>query len=504
MNLPLVGWPAADQDRTPRGWSWPQPLIPPRVEGWPRGQNRSTDPARRLLAEAVGYWDSSAHRTGDRRWLNLGSSGEPLDLLLGGNPSVPTSNDPLHLAPEEEAFVYLPGSSGAFLSVNNSAALAIYGDITLAGEVTPDIVASGATQAIVAKRAAAGRSYQLNITTGGGLSLQWSTNGTSDTNGESSTAALPYPPGARFFVAATLDADNGAGGYTVRFWYSIDGINWTKLGADVVGGSTTSIAASVVVLAVGANSDGGSPFAGKVHRAWVTDGIGAGGVPGGTKVLDIDTSVLISGSSTSFAERSSGAATVTVIRPAAGRKPVVMPSKGNGGRAAFLLGSDDYFECHGAAQDALLNFDRGDSFTALVWVRQWPNPTSYGRYLSKRDYTAAQGAWDVTTDAATFGVLSYLRDRGAGMQQVLGTFSAGVPTMLSAVVDRGFDGLRVGLGTSQSIAASTRNLGSLANPFPFRIGRSGGPGGYQDFELFRAAIFRRVLNTRELASLATL
>jgi len=94
------------------------------------------------------------------------------------------------------------------------------------------------------------RSWIWRAEADGTLTLFWSTNGTTLLEARS---LVPIPAWAgRIALRVTLDVNNGAGGRTVRFYYSdrITG-TWIQLGADVVAAGTTSIFASTAPLTIG-------------------------------------------------------------------------------------------------------------------------------------------------------------------------------------------------------------------------------------------------------------
>lgn len=116
------------------------------------------------------------------------------------------------------------------------------------------------------------RSWRLMVSLFGDLELAWSPDGTA-AEFAWSLVPIPYPPDTRFAVRVTMDVDNGTGGHTIRFFTAprLDG-EWTQLGEDWVGGTTTAIyAASSVPLTVGGADQ--PTLRGKYHRAQLLDGI---------------------------------------------------------------------------------------------------------------------------------------------------------------------------------------------------------------------------------------
>jgi hypothetical protein len=226
----------------------------------------------------------------------------------GNNVSTPDAASLDILGVEGTKFLSLPGVAGNYASTPDAAALDITGDIDIRVRVAMDDWTLSAGQALVSKYIGADfdRSWWLSVSLSGTLQLQWSTLGTAATLATVfSTAAVPAADGAEIWVRATLDVDNGAGGNTVQFFTSADGLTWTQLGADVITAGTTSIRSGNAELRVGQRSDANSPAAGKFYRAQVLNGIG------GTVVFDADFTQQTIGATT-FTESSSNAATVTI------------------------------------------------------------------------------------------------------------------------------------------------------------------------------------------------
>src|SRR3546814_8021477 len=101
------------------------------------------------------------------------------------------------------------------------------------------------------------------------LALFWSTDGTNAAvqSRASTTNLAAMANGAPLWLRYRLDVDNGAGGHTVTFETSENGVTWTPLGSPVVTAGTTSVFAGPAPIAVGAYNDGGS--ARQIGRAHV-------------------------------------------------------------------------------------------------------------------------------------------------------------------------------------------------------------------------------------------
>jgi len=120
------------------------------------------------------------------------------------------------------------------------------------------------------------RSWAFDVTTAGDLHVYLSADGSTNVQA-TSTAATGFTDGTTHWVRFTLDANNGAGGYTVKFYTSSDGYSWTQLGTSVTGGSPISIFPSTALYQLGSRSGTSltSSISGTVYTAEVLDGIGA-------------------------------------------------------------------------------------------------------------------------------------------------------------------------------------------------------------------------------------
>jgi hypothetical protein len=94
--------------------------------------------------------------------------------------------------------------------------------------------------------------YALELGSGKQLRLWWSPDGTALLSATS--APLPFADGTKAHVRALLDVDNGAAGYTVRFYYSLDDAlepTWTQLGTPTTVAGTTRVFNGNLNLSIG-------------------------------------------------------------------------------------------------------------------------------------------------------------------------------------------------------------------------------------------------------------
>jgi hypothetical protein len=444
-----------------------------------------------LLSEAV-LWLDAAYSGGGQTIRNLGYGGRQLDAQ-NGSTTGQDSNDAQYLDWDGINYVYLPGSNANSMGVPDEAALDITGDIDLRAHVAMDDWTPSVTSSIIGKLTALGdqRSYWFNVQTSGDITFIWSETGTFDTlRSATSTIAPAVSDGQALWVRVTLDVDNGASGRDIKFFTSNDGISWVQLGSTVTQANTTSIYSSTSPLQIGTRGDNGNPVVGKFYRAQVFDGIEENG---GTKVLDIDTSKITSGSNTSF--NALTGQVVTINRSTSGRKSVAVVSP------IWLFGTDDYME---VANDALINFGAADSFTVLAIARNWNRTLINRPYLAKRTanvLAATESGWTVGNNQTL--ATTRIGDGTNTVSRDLTNVTAGEIEVL-AVVRNKADSSLVLFRNSSPTAPVTDTTGDLSNSEVMRVGRLSGAGtSYIDMEFIAAAVFRRALTANEITALTT-
>ncbi|MFJ9885927.1 hypothetical protein ACIQRW_08700 [Streptomyces sp. NPDC091287] len=179
-----------------------------------------------------------------------------------------------------ESYLQLEGNTSSYARTPDTGALDITGDIDVRVEATADWWAVP-VQTLLGKWVSVGnqRSYMLRIENGS-VNLSWGTDGTVWYFASQLLPALPK----RAALRATLDVDNGAGGYTARFyWADSMGGPWVQIGDPLSSTPTMSIHAGTAPLEVApVAATGWTPVGGRVHRAEVRSGIN------GTLVADFD------------------------------------------------------------------------------------------------------------------------------------------------------------------------------------------------------------------------
>lgn len=421
---------------------------------------------KRILRSAEAAWRASGY-SGSGDLLDLTGRGHGAQL---GSAAGSDANDPLFLAPVDTApYLYLPGSSGNYASVPDEAALDITGDIELTIDFESASWAAATTEALLSKWNAAGtRSYMLRRETGN-LVLYLSTDGTAIS---SRAVAHGLTGSARKTIKAQWRASDG------RVQIFVDDVQVGTDGTIAI----ASIFASTTVVAVGDDaSQTGSFAAGKVYSAKIYASIDAT-----DNRLDVDFTDLTKYASTRLTLTAVSGQTVTINRTTSGRKCVVVD------RPLFLLGTDDLLLI---ADHALLDFATTESFTVLIAVRQYATIVANARYINKR---AGAAGWLIGADGGSVRALSFISDGTASPS------AGGVPDLTYG--DVWTLGLRRNvpadtverLQNGSSTSTTDTTTATLANAAPVYIGSIDTTTGFQDFEFFGAAIFRRALTTDEV------
>ncbi len=262
---------------------------------------------------------------------NLGAAGSLLPTTVGSSLAA-DSNDPKFLDHTGTNYVYLPGVAANYLSVPDSAALDITGDIDIRLQVACDDWTPASNSMLASKFITTGnqRSWRLVLLASGTLRFAYTTDGSATEINKDCTVVNGLTDGSVKWIRVTLDVDNGSSQNETKFFTSDNGTTWTQLGSTITTAGTTSIFASTAPVELGSNDGGNSPSTAKIYRAQILNGIG------GTTVLDVDTSVITTGAATSFTAVTGQ--TVTINRSTSGRKSVAVT------QPTWLFGTDDYME----------------------------------------------------------------------------------------------------------------------------------------------------------------
>ncbi|QKY78564.1 minor tail protein [Streptomyces phage Dryad] len=180
-------------------------------------------------------------------------------------------NTPFRLSLEAGGpYLQCPSSGVYSMSTPDNNAYDFAGDIDIRIDVQPDDWTDA--QALTMRYTPGNVTHSFAIGQSGFLYFWWSDGGTKYAK---STVAPVFANGERAVLRATLDVDNGASGWTVRFWQAktLDADEWNMIGDAVVGSGATSrpVVAAPIYIAdnqlslLPDSSSGFSRFAGKMY-----------------------------------------------------------------------------------------------------------------------------------------------------------------------------------------------------------------------------------------------
>jgi hypothetical protein len=451
-----------------------------------------------LIDDAIAVWRAvDDPNTGSLPEYN----GTGMDAQWGSAPG-PNVNRPTRLFPDGwmsigvpgTQYLRLPGTAGNYASTPDAAALDITGDIDIQVLVAMDDWTSATDQAYIAKYTGGQISWLFRYeNTGNVFRFQWSEDG-SALKTEDCNLSPTIPASGRLWIRITLDVDDGASNYALKFYTGGDGDipSWSQLSITETGAAATSIFAGTAPMEIGSRVNGSlEPLAGKIYRAIIKDGIN------GTTVFDADFTdrANVTPESATFNESSPNAAVVTVNRSAAGLKSSVVE------QPKFALGTDDYFE---VADDARLDFGATDPFTVLNVFRTYDRtPVADMALLCKKDNLTTAAGYALYNDTGgdvRFLIADSVADDEVDTPAITDGALVGVAGVRDVVADD-IEGYLDGVASGAPVADSTTL--TLANALPLRIGATSGvAGSFADIEWVGSAIWDSVLTGEELIQAA--
>ncbi len=360
-------------------------------------------------------------------------------------------------------YLWLPGVTSNNAVVPDSAALDISGDLDISALVAlDDWTPSADAASIVCKEQNPGDfGYLFRVNqTDGKLLLAWSETGATYDGLTASTVAPTVNDGNKLWIRATLDVDGGAGGGgRVTYYTGGSGASpsWVQLGDTVDDGTSTPtfIRTNTQDVVIGEREDGTSDdeFKGAIYRVIIKDGID------GTIQLDADFTdkTALAEPFSSFTEKSSNAATVTINRGTSGYASTVVD------RAMWLFDGGDKFDI---AHHADLDVDLSDDFTALTLVR-YMYPFSWDGIASKANTSSSPGWWIENSGSTVYAavrddlgvrVFDTLAGPSTGYASVIGIRHDSAAKTVEAIVDGAPSGSPTNTTSLTGSMNNTRNL----------------------------------------------
>lgn len=443
-----------------------------------------------LIGTAVGFWRADQYDAGNDVLSDLSGSGRHARL---GSAVGADASDPVRLVPVGgKRYLWLPGTVSNWADTPDHADLDIMGDLDLIAHVSADNWAK--TSRLINKWKNPDKSYILATQASGALNLAWSTDGSNQPN-HNSTVATGFANKTSHWVRATLDVDNGLGGYEVKFWTSNDDTNdpnqaiWTQLGATIVGGAPTSVFAGTRDLQLGTDDAGGSLFGGRIDRIVVKNGIG------GTTVFDSDfTSTSLVEPFSTFLDTTGK--TVTINRSTSGLVSTVVDRP--------MLVHDGAARYSEVADHASLDFAAAAPFSIAAAVRpQDATPSAAQVLLAKKTNLTTGAGYAIYLDPT--GVPKCVIADGTNSTVATGPALPGDrrATVVAAVRDPVTDLLTVYTDGVAGTPVTDTTTGAISNAEVLRLGRLSGAGtNYLWGEIFGAGVWNKALAPGDVAALS--
>jgi len=437
-------------------------------------------PAEQLLKESVLWLDPAHSSAGSQTIQNLGWGGTALNATAGANTSVST-DEPKYLSWEGENYIYATGETGNFMmsSASTSLGMTTSSDLDMRVKVSLDVL-SGRDQMLMSTWW-----YRLHLTSSGYVGLSWNDNTTFNNIYSSNLLSSAATVGQEIWIRGTLKLNNGSGVSEVKFYTSKDGTTWTQLGSTYNGASTSILGAGGRSLSVEVGSlDGGvaGVSSGKIYRAQVLQGVD------GVVVFDCDTSLVSSGSSTTFNALTGHIMTIT--RNTVGRKMVAVT------HPLWLFGTDDYLKI---ADNNLLDFTTNQPFTIFLSVREFASTGGNKILLGKGIYGGWQGYTITSGDSLTQlyfsgpqANISYYYSANLGKSTTSRNYFYGrSATNTFSYLNNNL------IGGAEEVSPQF----DTSNAYNLYLGRAEN-GQYSNMELFGVAIWRRALTAAEIATVS--
>lgn len=185
--------------------------------------------------------------------------------------------------PPVPAKLVFPNVTGNYLTTPDAAPLRVTGDFEFVTRVQPTTWRPAANKTFLARYLLTGdqRSYRWYLGSSGAMSFVASIDGINALTVVTSTASVPDDGAARW-VKITREQATGLIRYYTGPDTTSEPLTWTKLGSDRTGTTSALFAGTSALNVGGYNTTGADPWAGRVYRTIIRNGIG------GTVVFDMN------------------------------------------------------------------------------------------------------------------------------------------------------------------------------------------------------------------------
>lgn len=183
------------------------------------------------------------------------------------------ANRPVYLNYAGTKYGYLNGASGNYFSTPDSVVVSVGERFALAVDSSRADWTPSATQIFLAKRTAGHYTLLFYLRTDGKIDLGVSINGNTTAVLFTSSAAVPDVAGARYFIGAEVDLNNGSGSSASFYTSSDGGATWSALGVTQTNVGTFTPFDGTAPLEVGSQQDGTVALSEcRIYRAFITAG----------------------------------------------------------------------------------------------------------------------------------------------------------------------------------------------------------------------------------------
>jgi hypothetical protein len=418
--------------------------------------------------------------SGSGNWLDANNSH---DAVPGAGALAPRFLDYKTLKTQ---YVFMGAHADCNITIADHADMDITGDIDIQWQGQMDNWAATGDYPPYYKRDGGGgsRSIVFRLNTNGKPELFWF-EADSTLRQHVHDTAWSHAANAMGWVRATLDVDNGAGQYDVKFWESTDGASWDQVGSTITGSTGTT---SVKAVAYQAEINSGYDPAGwKFYQLRVYSGIG-----GTLKIhADATNETSLATPYTGWTCEQTGVAITINHR--------------NDGEGCYVVNQNQFYyfagDEHVVPDHANLNFGSTDDLTLIVIAASaQPDQIFHAWIAGKGTAVGSSGGYDIHNHTAKYPEY-YAEDISGNptTDKFTGTISDMVMYSMVGVHDNsGDDDVEFYQDGSTNGATAAADVNGMVNVEDFTIGSSG--NGSNDFNGTVAAVvlFREALSQADV------
>lgn len=386
-------------------------------------------------------------------------------------------------------YVYLPGTSGNYLSHPDSAAVSVTGDITIQVECALDDWDT-ADQTLISKYGDSSQSFLIRNNTSKTILILLRSGGVNQEF--ASSTGHSFSDGEKGIFRITYNTSTT----TAKVYTSSDGESFAQLGTDITSFTHTSIDDGTSLVGLGAR---GTAFTsslanGSFYSAhiWDSDIGDTATSSAATPVMHWEASSMTqsggadeeSGSSWTINRSSSGLKSTLVTRPV-----IVF----NSAASTYLTVADH--------DD--LDMGASDDFTVWVYGRRQGEPGYFAQFINKKGNASSDPGYGVRVSGSSENLNTWMYGGAETNLTSDSVVTDQTSIILAMARDVTADEL-LNYDGSNSKTTTDLSTATLANAVALRIGTNISAFGNADFELFAAGVLKGTsLSSDQLASLKT-